>query len=409
MPTIDTSCVETRTSFVAELVRPSCVVTRSQTTYCPSVSNRCDGQTSADVVPSPKSHSRAAMPTRAGSNEKSYGRTMSSVDGESGATTKLATGSGTTSACSDRPSSGRGATAALTRAQLGRRAKRRGRTSGETSVAPPRSGNAHQGTLNDPRCRQESANSALIRGLSLVRERCYGRHTPLPPAPVDFHLLGPLEAVAAGEALPLGGPKQRARLALLLIHTGEVVSTDTLIDELWGASPPRTAPAYVQNCVSRLRKVLGPELLETRPPGYALHAPPATIDARRFEQIVHDARGLAAGERAGALREALALWRGAALADLAFETFAQTEARRLEELRVAALEDRIEAELELGLHAELVGELEGLAREHPARERLRRLQMLALYRSGRQVDALAAYQEARLALDELGLEPSEEL
>jgi DNA-binding SARP family transcriptional activator/tetratricopeptide (TPR) repeat protein len=231
----------------------------------------------------------------------------------------------------------------------------------------------------------------------------------LPPAPVDFHLLGPLEAVAAGEALPLGGPKQRALLALLLIHAGEVVSTDTLIDELWGDSPPRTAPAYVQNCVSRLRKVLGPDLLETRPPGYALHAPPATIDARRFEQIVHDARGLAAGERAGALREALALWRGAALADLAFETFAQTEARRLEELRVAALEDRIEAELELGLHAELVGELEGLAREHPAREQLRRLQMLALYRSGRQVDALAAYQEARLALDELGLEPSEEL
>jgi DNA-binding SARP family transcriptional activator len=228
-------------------------------------------------------------------------------------------------------------------------------------------------------------------------------------AAVDFHLLGPLEAVAAGEALPLGGPKQRALLALLLIHTGEVVSTDTLIDELWGDSPPRTAPAYVQNCVSRLRKVLGPELLETRPPGYALHAPPAAIDARRFEQIVHDARGLTAGERAAALRGALALWRGAALADLAFESFAQTEARRLEELRVAALEDRIEAELELGLHAELVGELEGLAREHAARERLRRLQMLALYRAGRQVDALAAYQEARLALDDLGLEPSEEL
>jgi len=226
---------------------------------------------------------------------------------------------------------------------------------------------------------------------------------------VEFRLLGPLEAVAAGESLPLGGPKQRALLALLLIHANEVVSVDTLIEELWGESPPRTAPAYIQNCVSRLRKALGPELLETRPPGYVLKVEPHTIDARRFEQLTQDARDAEARERAAGLREALQLWRGAPLADLAFESFAQTEARRLEELRLAALEDRIEAELELGMHAELVGELEALARENAARERLRRLQMLALYRAGRQVDALAAYQEARLALDELGLEPSDEL
>jgi DNA-binding SARP family transcriptional activator len=228
-------------------------------------------------------------------------------------------------------------------------------------------------------------------------------------AAVDFRVLGPLEAVAAGEAVPLGGPKQRALLALLLIHANEVVSIDTLIEELWGESPPRTAPAYIQNCVSRLRKALGPELLQTRPPGYVLRVNPQTIDARRFERLMQEAREAPARERAAGLRDALQLWHGPPLADLAFESFAQTEARRLEELRLAALEDRIEAELELGMHAELVGELEALARENAARERLRRLQMLALYRAGRQVDALAAYQEARLALDELGLEPSEEL
>jgi DNA-binding SARP family transcriptional activator/tetratricopeptide (TPR) repeat protein len=226
---------------------------------------------------------------------------------------------------------------------------------------------------------------------------------------VEFRLLGPLEAVAAGEALPLGGPKQRALLALLLIHANEVVSVDTLIEELWGESPPRTAPAYIQNCVSRLRKALGPALLETRPPGYVLRVDAETIDARRFERLTQESREAPARDRAAGLREALQLWRGSPLADLAFESFAQTEARRLDELRLAALEDRIEAELELGMHAELVGELEALARENAARERLRRLQMLALYRAGRQVDALAAYQEARLALDELGLEPSEEL
>jgi DNA-binding SARP family transcriptional activator len=227
---------------------------------------------------------------------------------------------------------------------------------------------------------------------------------------LEFRVLGPLEVCSAGESLALGGPKQRALLALLLLRANEVVSIDTLVEDLWDEERlPRTAPAYVQNCVSRLRKLFGAGRLETRPPGYVLHVDPEAIDARRFERLVREARLLPVQERAASLRDALAIWRGAPLADLAFESFAQAEIRRLEELRLAALEERIEAELELGMHADVAGELEALARENAARERLRRLQMLALYRAGRQVDALAAYQEARLALDELGLEPSEEL
>jgi DNA-binding SARP family transcriptional activator len=168
--------------------------------------------------------------------------------------------------------------------------------------------------------------------------------------------------------------------------------------------------AYVHNCVSRLRRALGRGTLETRPTGYVVHADPETIDVRRFERLLAESRQAGAAERATLLAEALGLWRGPALADFAFETFAQAEIRRLEELRLTALEERIEAELELGRHAELAGELEALAHRHPARERLRRLEMLALYRSGRQLDALRVYQETRLALvEEYGLEPGEEL
>ncbi|HEU0335033.1 MAG TPA: BTAD domain-containing putative transcriptional regulator, partial [Gaiellaceae bacterium] len=168
--------------------------------------------------------------------------------------------------------------------------------------------------------------------------------------------------------------------------------------------------AYVHNCVSRLRRALGRGTLETRPSGYVVHADPETIDVRRFERLLAESRRAGAAERATLLVEALGLWRGPALADFAFETFAQAEIRRLEELRLTALEERIEAELELGRHAELAGELEALAHRHPARERLRRLEMLALYRSGRQLDALRVYQETRLALvEEYGLEPGEEL
>jgi DNA-binding SARP family transcriptional activator len=227
---------------------------------------------------------------------------------------------------------------------------------------------------------------------------------------MDFRLLGPLEVRSEGQALPLGGPKQRAVLAMLLLQRGEVVSTDRLIDELWGERPPKTVDAYIQNCISRLRGVLGREVIETRRPGYVLRVEDSDVDALRFEQALEAARELDPPERAAALREALGLWRGAPLADLAFEEFAQSEIARLEELRLSALEVRIEAELELGRQDELLPELTALASRHPARERLRYLQMLALYRSGRQREALRVYQEARRGLvEELGLEPGEEL
>jgi DNA-binding SARP family transcriptional activator len=227
---------------------------------------------------------------------------------------------------------------------------------------------------------------------------------------MDFQLLGPLEVRSQGRALPLGGPKQRAVLAMLLLQPGEVVSTDRLIDELWGERPPKTVDAYIQNCISRLRGALGRDVIETRRPGYVLRADPSSIDAVRFERAVEAARTLDPPERAQALREALGLWRGAPLADLAFEAFAQGEIGRLEELRLGALEERLEAELELGRHADVLAELTALANRYPARERLRYLQMLALYRSGRQREALRAYQETRRELvEELGLEPGEKL
>jgi DNA-binding SARP family transcriptional activator len=227
---------------------------------------------------------------------------------------------------------------------------------------------------------------------------------------MEFRLLGPLEVRDRGRPLALGGPKQRGVLAMLLLRPNEVVSTDRVIDELWGDRPPKTVEAYIQNCVSRLRRVLGAQTIETRPPGYVLRADPKTIDAVQFERALTASAALEPLERATALREALALWRGPALSDLAFERFAQDEIARLDELRLTALEERLEAELELGRHADVVGEIEALAHRHPTRERLRYLQMLALYRAGRQRDALRVYQETRLELlEELGLEPGEDL
>jgi DNA-binding SARP family transcriptional activator/tetratricopeptide (TPR) repeat protein len=227
---------------------------------------------------------------------------------------------------------------------------------------------------------------------------------------MEFRLLGPLEVRDRGRPLALGGPKQRGILAMLLLRPNEVVSTDRVIDELWGDRPPKTVEAYIQNCVSRLRRVLGPDTIETRSPGYLLRADPKTIDAVQFDRALVASAGLEPLERATALREALALWRGPALSDLAFERFAQDEIARLDELRLTALELRLDAELELGRHADVVGEIEALARRHPTREQLRYLQMLALYRAGRQRDALRVYQETRLELvEELGLEPGSEL
>jgi DNA-binding SARP family transcriptional activator len=227
---------------------------------------------------------------------------------------------------------------------------------------------------------------------------------------MEFQILGPLGATDGGKALSLGSRKQRALLALLLLQEGEVVSRDRLIEDLWHGQPPPAAEPTLHAYVSRLRKIVGPDRLQTRSPGYQLTLGADELDAARFEQSLGEARGKAPRERAQQLRDALSLWRGPALADLAFEPFAETEIRRLEELRIVALEERIDAELELGLHAELVAEIEALAGEHPLRERVRAQHMLALYRCGRQAEALEKYQDLRRLLsDELGLEPSQAL
>lgn len=227
---------------------------------------------------------------------------------------------------------------------------------------------------------------------------------------MEFRLLGPLEVVDRERLLSLGGVKQRSLLAILLLHANQVVSSDRLIDELWRDAPPATAAKSIQVYVSRLRKELGDGRLSTQAPGYVLHVDSSELDLTRFEQLMREASKADARSAAQKLRQALALWRGPALADLAYEPFAQTETARLEELRLAAIEERIDTDLATGRHAELVGELEALVAQHPLRERLRCQLMLALYRSSRQAEALHAYQVARRELsDELGLEPSEEL
>ncbi len=227
---------------------------------------------------------------------------------------------------------------------------------------------------------------------------------------MEYRILGPLEVVEAGRSLPLGGPKQRSLLAVLLLRANEVVSTDDLIDRMWGEQAPPTAAKVVQVQVWRLRKTLGADALVTRPPGYVLRVGPDELDLARFERLVGEARAAERATGAEKLRDALALWRGSPLADLAFESFFSVEIARLEELRVAALEERIETDLALGRHAELVPELESLVVEHPLRERLHGQLMLALYRSGRQAEALEAYRRTReLLVEELGLEPGEEL
>jgi DNA-binding SARP family transcriptional activator len=230
---------------------------------------------------------------------------------------------------------------------------------------------------------------------------------------MEFRILGPLEVREGDAPLPLSGGRQRALLALLLLNANRVVAAERLIDELWGEEVPETAPKAVQVFVSKLRKVLPEGRLKTHPPGYLIELSEGELDLERFERLLADGRrALAQGrpqEAASLLREALALWRGPALAEFT-EPFAQPEAARLEELRGACLEERIEADLALGGHAELVGELESLVGRYPLRERLRAQQLLALYRSGRQAEALGAYQEfRRLLADELGIEPSQRL
>ena len=246
-----------------------------------------------------------------------------------------------------------------------------------------------------------------VARLERKREECYVRY-------MEFRLLGPFSAWDGGREVPLGGSRQRALLAVLVLRANELVPTSRLVEELRGERPPPTATKTVQVYVSQLRKLLGAGAVETRAPGYVLRLAPDAVDASRFERALDAARQLVAGgvfpEAEQTLREALALWRGEPLADFRYEPFAQAEIARLEELRLGAVELRLEALVALGRHAEAVPELEALARAHPLRENLRRLLMLALYRSGRQADALAAYQDARVALvEELGLEPSDAL
>jgi WD40 repeat protein/DNA-binding SARP family transcriptional activator/type II secretory pathway predicted ATPase ExeA len=237
-----------------------------------------------------------------------------------------------------------------------------------------------------------------------------------------FQVLGPLEVEADNGPVVLGGPKERLLLALLLTRPNQVVPVDALVQGLWGEHPPLTAAKTLQSHVKRLRRVLEPgrargvagEVLVTRQPGYLLRVALGVLDATRFEELAAKARRALSDGQADAaaslLGEALGLWRGQAFEEFTASDVAAAEADRLAELRLGAVEDRIEADLRLGRHRELVAELEGLVRDHPLRERLWAQLMLALYRSGRQADALLAYQRTRSVLvEELGIDPGSEL
>ena len=227
---------------------------------------------------------------------------------------------------------------------------------------------------------------------------------------LEFGVLGPLEVWRDGRSVDVRGEKRRALLAILVLHANEVVRRERLLEELWGENPPATATASLHNQVSRLRRELGAEVVVTRPSGYVLRTEAETIDLNRFQRLVSEARQLPVGERADRLAEALALWRGSPLTDLGGEPALDREIQRLEDLRVDVLEQRINADLELGRSGELVPELEALVAEHPMRERLRAQLILALYRAGRQAEALETYRETRRVLiEELGIEPSQEL
>ena len=238
------------------------------------------------------------------------------------------------------------------------------------------------------------------------------------PVVLEFRLLGPVEVWRDGRQLPLGGERQRGLLALLLLHANELVSTDQLVEQLFGVDAGADGLRSLRVAVSRLRRVLSngdqSGVLLTRPGGYSVQIESRQIDVAVFEEL------LAAGQRAAAvgdpsataakLREALALWRGPALADLSALEFAAPEIRRLEELRVTALAERIEADLARGLAGELVAELEAMVAANPLQERVRGQLMLALYRAGRQADALAVYrQTSELLRDQLGIDPSRSL
>ena len=229
-----------------------------------------------------------------------------------------------------------------------------------------------------------------------------------PGGVLEFRILGPLEVVGEHGPVRLGGPKQRATLAILLLNVNRVVSVDRLADDLYSGAAPVTAVTQVQRQISELRKALGAEsLIKTRSPGYVIRLQPDQLDLHRFERLTEEAVRGDARLALELLREALDLWRGGPLADLTYEPFARTAIERLEEIRLAALEQRIEAELALARHTEVTPELEQLVAEHPFRERFRGQLMLALYRSGRQTEALDVYRKTREALaEEFGIEPT---
>ena len=218
---------------------------------------------------------------------------------------------------------------------------------------------------------------------------------------MEFRVLGPLEVLGdGGKPLPLGGKRPRALLALLLLHPNQALSTERLIDAVWGEDPPASVRGALQVHVHALRKSLGADRIVTHPPGYLVHVEPDELDVARFDRLVDEGR----------FAEALALWRGPALADVAEEPFAQPDAARLDEARLAAIEARIASDLEAGAHDAVAGELEALVAAHPHRERLRAQQILALYRSGRQADALEVHARLRAHLaDELGIDPGRDV
>src|SRR5262252_6526444 len=227
-------------------------------------------------------------------------------------------------------------------------------------------------------------------------------------------VLGPLHVEDGGRPITIGGVRQRAVLADLVLHTNEVVPSEQLLVELWGEDSPPSAANALQAAISRLRRLLPPGRLITTAPGYMLRIFPAELDAAQFEQLIFEGRDvLAAGAAAEAVQlldQAMTLWRGPPLADFRYEPFAQAEIARLEELQLACLEERNEAQLALGLAGALTAELGRMVADHPLRERLRGQLMLALYRSGRQAEALEVYREFRTVLaEELGLEPSSAL
>jgi predicted ATPase/DNA-binding SARP family transcriptional activator len=248
-----------------------------------------------------------------------------------------------------------------------------------------------------------------------LRERCSSLAAKAAKMGLEFRILGPLEVCGEEGPLPLGGRRERVALALLLLNANRRVSRDELGEALWGESLPATAANAIQVVVSRLRKLVEPDgTLSTERAGYLLRIDPARLDLNVFERLLEEGRAALTDGRPEVVsarhREALALWRGPALADLGYEPFAQIHIVRLEELRLVAIEERVEADLALARHTSLLAELTTLVREHPLRERLRSELMLALYRSGRQADALAAYQDARRTLvDELGVEPGPDL